>query len=143
MNPSTEFVIVRSHYENHRLLTFCGALSVLRRTAHTASEYASASPLPLPEWMSFRLTVLEVNLQVQVVEILARRLHLCKSINIWEAWFTRVTHLYRGTPSESYSTRGGTRKCVLSRYSGLISSAASSGREEGVRSRPCSTSSTL
>ena len=50
---------------------------------------------------------------------------------------------YRGIPSTPISTLGGFRKCVLSRYSGEMSREASSGRVDGERSRPCSTSSTL
>jgi len=50
---------------------------------------------------------------------------------------------YRSLPSESTSTLGGLRKCVLSRYSGEISSEASSGKEDGERRRPFSTSSIL
>ena len=51
--------------------------------------------------------------------------------------------LYRRIPSAHISTLGGFRKCVLSRYSGLISREASSGRDDGERKRPLSTSSTL
>lgn len=50
---------------------------------------------------------------------------------------------YRGRPSTPISTFGGLRKWVLSRYSGLMSREASSGREDGDRRRPPSTSSIL
>lgn len=50
---------------------------------------------------------------------------------------------YRRTPSAPTSTFGGFLKCVLSRYSALIARAASSGRDEGDRNRPFSTSSIL
>lgn len=50
---------------------------------------------------------------------------------------------YRGSPSTPISTLGGLRKCVLSRYSGLMSSDASSGSDDGERRRPFSTSSIL
>jgi hypothetical protein len=48
---------------------------------------------------------------------------------------------YLGRPSTPISTLGGLRKWVLSRYSGLMSREASSGRDEGGRRRPFSTSS--
>lgn len=51
--------------------------------------------------------------------------------------------LYRGMPSAPISTLGGLRKCVLSKYSGEISKEASSGKEDGERRRPLSTSSML
>jgi len=50
---------------------------------------------------------------------------------------------YLGMPSTPISTLGGFLKWVLSRYSGLISREASSGREDGERRRPFSTSSIL
>jgi hypothetical protein len=50
---------------------------------------------------------------------------------------------YRRMPSAPVSTFGGFLKCVLSKYSALIASAASSGSDEGDRSRPFSTSSIL
>lgn len=50
---------------------------------------------------------------------------------------------YRGRPSAPISTFGGFLKWVLSRYSGLMSREASSGREDGGRRRPFSTSSIL
>lgn len=50
---------------------------------------------------------------------------------------------YLGRPSMPISTLGAIRKCVRSRYSGLMSREASSGRDDGDRNLPFSTSSTL
>ena len=49
--------------------------------------------------------------------------------------------LYRGIPSAPTSIMGGKRKFCLCRYSGEISSEASSGMVEGQRSFPARTSS--
>lgn len=51
--------------------------------------------------------------------------------------------VYRTLPLAPISTLGGFLKWVLSRYSALISRTASSGRDDGVRSLPFSTSSIL
>ena len=50
---------------------------------------------------------------------------------------------YRGMPSAPISILGGFRKWFLSRYSGEISKEANSGKDDGERRRPLSTSSIL